>query len=64
VATNTKYKIMSEQIKTKKSTRNKTIRFRITEDEKLLLEKNAILQGYTSVSEFMRFTLNNNCWNL
>lgn len=55
---------MSEQIKTKKSTRNKTIRFRITEDEKLLLEKNAILQGYSSVSEFMRFTLNNNCWNL
>jgi uncharacterized protein (DUF1778 family) len=55
---------MSEKFKSKKITRNKTIRFRITEDEKLLLEQNAILQGYSSVSEFMRFTLNNNCWNV
>jgi uncharacterized protein (DUF1778 family) len=55
---------MTKQSKPTKIIRNKTIRFRITEDEKLLLEKNAILQGYSSVSEFMRYTLNNNCWNL
>ena len=59
-----KRKAITKKAKLNKNIRNKTIRFRITEDEKLLLEKNAILQGYSSVSEFMRYTLNNNCWNV
>jgi uncharacterized protein (DUF1778 family) len=53
---------------TKKSELNKKkvkiIRFRISEDEKLLFEQNAILQGYSSVSEFVRYTMQNACWNV
>jgi uncharacterized protein (DUF1778 family) len=48
----------------KKKVKDKLIKFRISEDEKTLFENNAQLQGYTSLSEFIRFTLNNSCWGV
>jgi uncharacterized protein (DUF1778 family) len=44
--------------------RKQICKFRATEEEKQLFENNAILQGYSSLSEFMRITLQNACWNV
>jgi len=45
-----------------KSNKDAFLKFRISEDEKQLFKDNAELQGFTSVSEFIRNTLINNCW--
>jgi len=48
--------------KMSKSNKDAFLKFRISEDEKQLFKDNAELQGFTSVSEFIRNTLINNCW--
>ena len=47
-----------------KSKKTELIKLRVSEDEKELFKNNAILQGYTSVSEFIRFTVQNSCFDV
>lgn len=48
----------------KSQLKSELMKFRTTDEEKKLIEQNAILQGYKNASEFMRFTLLNSCWNV